>query len=429
MPLYIIVLFDLAILYFLFGNTLVRWLSPPPLRRRGRLKDFERYYRHQLRRRGDLLKASEIKAYQTLLDELASLRRGGDKAAQEAALARYEAGKPGVALPSPLPLGWLRENLEVVVVALGLAFGVRALFLQPFKIPTGSMQPTLFGIHFEPTAEPPATAFPLRFFNYLNYTRRNMFLEVAETGEINLERFRPTGSSWPFFPETNLWVGDRMYELPGDPNTVLKTIIEEYSGQQRSSVFEKGERLLCGYLSLGDHLFVNRTSLCFREPRRGDVMVFVTDNLVDPDGQGFGGRFYIKRLVGLPGDELKIVNHKLYVKAPGAADFRLLDASDDPGFDRIHSCQGGYRGYAHMPGSQYLRHNRDSVIIPRGHYFMLGDNSENSKDSRYWGFVPRQNLIGTAAVVWWPFSRRWGWVDRVEPLPVDTPPNRPVREG
>ncbi|MGI5924011.1 MAG: signal peptidase I [Lentisphaeria bacterium] len=429
MPLYIIVLFDLAILYFLFGNSIVRWLSPPSWRRRGRLKDFESHYRQQLRRRRDLLKDSEVKAYQKLIEELSTLRRSGDKDAQEAALARHEAGKPGVALPAPLPLHWLRENLEVLVVVLSLAFGIRALFLQPFKIPTGSMQPTLFGIHYEPSDEPPPTAFPLRFFNYLNYTQRSMFLEVAETGEINLERVMPAGSSWPFFPETNLWVGDRMYQLPGTPNTVLKTIIEEYSGQQRSSVFKKGERVLCGYLSLGDHLFVNCTSLCFREPRRGDVMVFVTDNLVDPDGQGFGGRFYVKRLVGLPGDELKIVDHKLYVKTPGAADFRLLDASDDPGFERIYSFQGGYRGYAHMPGSQYLRHNHDSVTVPAGHYFMLGDNSENSKDSRYWGFVPRKNLIGTAAIVWWPFSRRWGWVDRVEPLPVATPPNRPAREG
>jgi signal peptidase I len=429
MPLYIIILFDLAIVYFLFGNALVRWLSPPAWRRRCGLKDFERHYRQQLRRRRDLLKPEHIKAYQGLIDELATLRREGAKEAQLAAIARHQEGKPGVALPPPPVLGWLREHLEVAVVALGLAFGIRALFLQPFKIPTGSMQPTLFGIHFEPSAEAPATAFPKRFFKYLNYSQRNMALEIAETGELDFDRFRPVNPSWPFFPETALWIGDRMYQLPGTQNTVMKTIFEEYSGQQRSSTFKKGEWLLRGYLSLGDHLFVNRTSLCFREPRRGDVMVFVTDGLIDPDGQDFGGRFYIKRLVGLPGDELKIIDHKLYVKAPGSEDFRLLGAADDPGFERIHSCQGGYRGYAHMPGSQYLRHNNDNVIIPDEHYFMLGDNSENSKDSRYWGFVPRKNLVGTAAIVWWPFSRRWGWVDRVEPLPEATPPNRPPQGG
>ena len=60
---------------------------------------------------------------------------------------------------------------------------------------------------------------------------------------------------------------------------------------------------------------------------------------------------------------------------------------------------------------------------------MLGDNTENSLDSRFWGFVPRRNLVGTALFVWWPFSRRFGLVDRVEPLPGDTPPNFPAQEA
>ena len=141
------------------------------------------------------------------------------------------------------------------------------------------------------------------------------------------------------------------------------------------------------------------------------------------DGRSFGGRFYIKRLVGLPGDELLIRDHKLWLKAPGETDFRLLDASDDPGFERVHSCKGYYHGYANMPGSLYLKDGSDSFKVPEGHYFMLGDNSENSLDSRYWGTVPRRNLVGTACFVWWPFSRRWGLVDRVEPLPIDTPPS------
>ena len=91
----------------------------------------------------------------------------------------------------------------------------------------------------------------------------------------------------------------------------------------------------------------------------------------------------------------------------------------------MHSNTGGFPGHAHMPGYRYLRNSFDSFNVPQERYFMLGDNSENSLDSRYWGSVPRENLVGTALWVWWPFSRRWGLVDRVEPLPIETLPNMP----
>jgi signal peptidase I len=55
---------------------------------------------------------------------------------------------------------------------------------------------------------------------------------------------------------------------------------------------------------------------------------------------------------------------------------------------------------------------------------MLGDNSESSSDGRYFGPVPRENIVGRACFVWWPFSRRWGLVDRAEPLSEPTPPTR-----
>ena len=424
MPIYVVVLLDLLILYFFFGGNILRLLQRPRSRRRSHLRDFEKHYRSQYRRQADLLSESQRQQLLRLIDEVRSVRLTGDDAAVSSCLANLAGGKTGGRAPAAPAHGWLREHLEVAVVALGLAFGIRALFLQPFKIPTGSMQPTLYGIHFVEQSQPPPRGFLARAFAYLNYSRRGVDVVVEETGPVELAKLSVRQPSVPLFPESEVPIGSRRYVVPGSPDTALRTIYDQYAGQRETSLFARGEVFLRGYLELGDHLFVNRTSLCFREPRRGDVMVFVTDGLVDPDGYGFGGRYYIKRLVGLPGDTLRITDHRLYVKPAGAAEFRVLDGADDPGFDRIHSFQGGYRGYAHMPNAQFLRHNGDTFAIPPGEYFMLGDNSENSKDSRYWGTVPRRNLVGTACFVWWPFSRRWGTVDRVAPLPTPTPPTR-----
>jgi signal peptidase I len=198
----------------------------------------------------------------------------------------------------------------------------------------------------------------------------------------------------------------------------------------KSLYFAEGTVLASGWLELGDHLFVNRTRYCFAEPQRGDVTVFLTDGIRDEEGRALGGRYYIKRLVGLPGDKIRIRNHKLYLCPAGQADF--VEATDGigPGFSRVTSLRGGYRGYCHFPSTPphncpFLTTDDDVFTVPPGRYFMLGDNSENSKDSRFWGTVPRTNLIGRAAFTWWPFSRRWGFVDVAEPADFASPPTLP----
>ncbi|HQC51527.1 MAG TPA: signal peptidase I [Lentisphaeria bacterium] len=425
MPIYFVLLLDILILFFFFGSQILRLAQRPRQRRRTLLRDFEKHFKSRLRRDEDLLTEENQAQLRSLIEEIRQVRLSGDDGAVSSCLSNLASGRTGGRAPATPSYAWIREHLEVLVVALGLAFGIRALFLQPFKIPTGSMQPTLYGIHFVEQETPPPKNFLQRFFAYVNYSRRGVDVVAEESGAVDLSRVTAL-PSMPFFPTSSVPIGSRQYAVPGTPDTVLRTIYDQYAGKRDTSLFAREEVFLRGYLELGDHLFVNRTSLCFREPRRGDVMVFVTDGLVDPDGIGFGGRFYIKRLVGLPGDTLRITDHRLYVKPAGAADFRLLDGADDPGFDRIHSFTGGYRGYAHMPNTQYLTNNEDTFEVPAGEYFMLGDNSENSKDSRYWGTVPRRNLVGTACFVWWPFSRRWGTVDRVAPMPVETPPTRPA---
>jgi signal peptidase I len=424
MPFWVLFILDVAIFWFFFGNNVVSLLRTKHQKARAELKHMAKHLRDLRLRNADLLTERQEQGIAAALDDIQAALKAGP-ADVAAMLKKLSSPKSGYVLPSPPSCRWCRENLETIVISLGIAFAVRSLFIQPFKIPTGSMQPTLYGIHFIAEEQPYQGKALQKFFSYLNFSRRHCDIVLQSDGRP--ESLRPLPSP-PFFPKTQLTVGQSSYVLPAAPIDVQKALLENVDFHENGGWLKKGQVLLRGAFESGDHLFVNRLSLCFAEPRRGDVMVFKTDGLYDADGTGFGGSYYIKRLVGLPGDELLLKDRKLYVRPQGASEFRLLDAQDDPGFARLYSFQGGYHGYAHAPGAQYLRHNSDTVTVPAGHYFMLGDNSENSKDSRYWGFVPRENLIGTPCFVWWPFSRRFGTVDRVEPLPVPTPPNFPILE-
>ncbi len=422
MPIWLIVILDVAVFWFFFGNYVLSLLRPKAAARRHALRDELKRCRHLLLRGRDVLPESQIVALEGRVKLISSVLDGRNPEEEAKCLDSLYTAEGLRGLPPVDGRARFAGQVEVAIVAVGLAFGIRALFIQPFKIPTGSMQPTLYGVHYQPREGALPKGMLARFFSYINYSTRNVHLEAEENGYLG-DEVLPV-KSLPFFERSSITLGSSRIVLPGSPEKVTRIIYDEVfkGGARKSTYFVKGDVLLNGSLSLGDHLFVNRMSLCFREPRRGDVMVFLTDGLTMPGNRSFGGRYYVKRLVGLPGDELLIKDHKLYVKEPGADDFRMLDAGDDPGFERIHSCRGYYHGYANMPGSLYLKNGGDSFKVPEGRYFMLGDNSENSLDSRYWGTVPRKNLVGTAFFVWWPFSRRWGLVDRVEPLPIDTPP-------
>lgn len=415
MNLALIVVLDLLVLYFIVGHSFLRRFYPRRARVRAELHDIEKHYRHLLRKDEDILPAAAVASLQAAVTAVRQGREETDLAVAEDCLTRYRDGTQ-VRLPARSHPR-LRDNLEMLVVALGLAFGIRALFLQPFKIPTGSMQPTLFGIHFVPQAEPLRLNPLKRFFGYLNYTKRYVDVTVGSDGYIDLAGVRPARPGIPFFPASLVDVGDVTYRLPGAPDDVRKYLMQTHG---IGTPLKAGDVLVRGALELGDHLFVDRTHLAFAEPRRGDVMVFITDGIRRANGEPLAGRFYIKRLAGLPGDTLRIREGHLYVRESGAADFRLVDAGDNPGFERVYSMKGGYHGYTHMPQSELLMGDGDTFTVPDNEYFMLGDNSGFSLDSRFWKTVPRGNLVGRALWVWWPFSRRWGGVDRQEPLDFPT---------
>jgi signal peptidase I len=208
--------------------------------------------------------------------------------------------------------------------------------------------------------------------------------------------------------------------------------------------YTRGQTIVRGYVDTGDHVFVDKMSYQFRTPRRGEVIVFNTERLPtgdrDPNRQrsnrrGFSNeepnnpadfdlpevarladakhikldmaapsQFYIKRLAGLPGDELRIDSPRLFVNG------KLADA---PGFARVMAAEDGYRGYAFGQSNfllSIMRASDDPYTVPPKHYFAMGDNSYNSSDSRDWGPVPQDNLMGRGLFVYWPFGPHWGFI-------------------
>ena len=149
-------------------------------------------------------------------------------------------------------------------------------------------------------------------------------------------------------------------------------------------------------LLIGDHLLVNkfmfgptassieRALLPMRPVRRGDVVVFKYPE--EPD------RDYVKRVIGLPGETLEVRNKKVYI------DEKPLD---EPYVHFLEAPSGPPE--LHEVTSLDVRENYGPVIVPPNEYFMMGDNRDNSQDSRYWGFLPRDYIKGRAMMVYWSY--------------------------
>src|SRR5213595_2771432 len=287
------------------------------------------------------------------------------------------------------PVTWeshWRENCEVILVAIVVAIGIRSYYLQPFKIPTGSMQPTLNGIIGHPmTKEPPSifqqvAEFVLRGRNYINVVSR----ENDEVLQVQRQKF------FFFFTWSRIICQHQKFLVYCPP--------EQLGADFRVSPgvrYRRGEVIARGAVDTGDQVFVDKFSYNFVKPHRGDVFVFRTRNIPDIGDQT---QFYIKRLAGLPGDTLRIEPPKLYVDGKVAEGY---------GFERAMSRQNGYHGYT---AKGHLSDATKTFQVPQNAYFAMGDNSENSFDSRYWGPVPERNLVGRGLFVYWPFIPHWGLI-------------------
>lgn len=341
----------------------------------------------------DLLSQDQTMRLRGLLDSLNGAIAGRSREQVERAVSELESGFGGTIPARPHPV-W-SENIEAIVVAVALAVGFQAYFLKPFKIPTGSMQPTLYGMTGHPSVNPP----PNPVFRAIDFVRLGRtHLDLVATGEEQVLGLNER-TSLNFFTFTEIVTSSGRHSVFAPRDVLMRDF-----GVRPGRVYQAGESIVRGYVQAGDQVFVDRMTYQFRDPAAADVFVFRTTGILriemslDPS---LGSQFYIKRLAGMPGETLRIDAPKLFLSGSEAG---------QAAFRRVMSCKDGYRGYSNPSAAQYLTTPEKTFTVPLHSYFALGDNSYNSSDSRYWGIVPERNVIGRGFFVYWPFSERWGFI-------------------
>ncbi|MFO1355909.1 MAG: signal peptidase I [Gammaproteobacteria bacterium] len=227
-----------------------------------------------------------------------------------------------------------------------------------------------------------------------------------------------------------VWGAHRAYRAMGCPASTAEPVVVEYARSffpvlllvlvVRSFLFEPfriPSSSMMPTLLTGDFIFVNKYTYGLRlpvlntkivdigEPRRGDVIVFRLP--ADPSTN------YIKRLVGLPGDTIRYANDHLVINGQPVPDELRGIYNDElqPGSILLQEQLGSVSHQILLiPGG--AGRGDGTFVVPPGHYFMMGDNRDNSQDSRFIGPIPEANIVGRAVRIWmnWDFRSmpRWG---------------------
>jgi signal peptidase I len=161
----------------------------------------------------------------------------------------------------------------------------------------------------------------------------------------------------------------------------IRTFVVQAFKIPTSSMFptlRAGDRILVNKLFYGPRIPFTKIRLpSLQEPQRGDIIVFIYPE--DPK------KDFIKRLIAFGGEKVEIKNGSIYIDGQITAESRL---------QHLYYYNRGEYG-----------EEGQVITVPEGCYYVLGDNSASSRDSRYWGFVPKDNLLGKAMVIYWPLNR------------------------
>jgi signal peptidase I len=350
------------------------------------------------------------------------------------------------------PKSTLVENVEFFLVAAIVILGLRAFYVQPFKIPTNSMWPSyngMTGLIYPAKADEPGLAG--KALNFIAQGASPRRIDSPASGEILLpvgvadgrgvvSYGQVAGRSWLIFPdklrEYGVFVGDRVVTFkvpldfdmdwvfrdtffPGETRPfgeiasekiargeMVEGTVNTAHGPERirllrtGKTVRAGERVLSFDILTGDQLFVDRVSYHFVRPKTGDGFVFRTGNIPDLKGD----QYYIKRLIGVPGDRIEVREPKIIRNGNAITDVAAIRRNGDR--------EGNYAGYFNgRPDYRYpkaMLFAGQEITVPAGGYLAMGDNSGNSLDGRYWGFVPAADIVGRPLMIYYPFTKRWG---------------------
>ncbi len=387
---------------------IVKWLLSHTIRQAVQMH-------HQVRRilneQRDLLSAEAIEAVSAANRQLHILAKSG---ADKKAILAQTAVIEDVAQQwlKTYPHGTIRENVKELQLAVTVILGFTAFFLQLTKIPTGSMQPTLFGITYENLKNRPDFTIPNGLVKFANYWMHGVsFFHVVAKSEGELREIEPPRFIIPFVKKQRFLVGKQWYTVWFPPERFL-----EWAGLYRGQRFSEGEDIVKMKVVSGDHLLVDRLTYNFRRPQRGEIIVFKTKGVNDlPQDQ-----LYIKRLVALGNETVRvgndrhlIINGKRLDAATPHFEFVYAFGSNPKENDYLGHVNGVVAAQLGKPALAPLFPNEtEQYTVGTDQYLAMGDNTLNSYDSRSWGGLPQRNVIGKCWFVYWPITDRFGWGTR-----------------
>jgi signal peptidase I len=424
--------------------TFFRWLTSQTLRNAFSLR---KHVRRLAAAQRDILPAQAVINIERALAEFDTVLHSPVKTDDlTAAMQKLELA--AVKWIKPYPHANWRENVEVILVAVSVAMAIRTFIIQPFKIPTGSMQPTLFGVTSKNLLGDKDSVIPTGWQRVKEWFQGTSYIHVTARADGKLSPASPltyfkNGQMQVMEQPTKflifnicqsftlggvrqtIWFPPDLGEAPMEyrtnperPVRKEKNVVEEEyrPGLDPDHFYHKGEDVIKLRISAGDHLFVDRVSYNFRKPQRGEIVVFETHGIHDlPQDE-----FYIKRLTVMPGDHVQIGNDRHLIINGHRLDRTTPHFENVYGFNpdvppRESEFSGHVNGvvaqeYNLFPTLAPLFPDQDAVYTNGPNtYMVMGDNTCNSYDSRAWGPFSTGNVIGKSLFVYWPFTGRFGW--------------------